>query len=138
MNDIKNIVVIGFFSYLYDICKDDYYKYCIKDISIHFHLLLHHIFNIYTQFGWLSNNKYILFSYLLIPIGVLIHWRNNNNKCIYTQHVNKQCNIPENNLFRDIWYLLRIKKLKNYDQIHEKYLIVTWFVALIKLFKSVP
>jgi hypothetical protein len=138
MNDIKKITIIGFLSYLYDICKDDYYKDCITDINIQVSLLLHHIFNIYTQFGWLSNNKYILFSYLLIPIGVLIHWRNNNNKCVYTQIVNKHCNIPENNLFRDIWYLLGIKELKNYDQIHETYLIIVWFITLIKLFKFVP
>lgn len=138
MNDIKNIIIAGFLSYFYDVCRDNYYKDCITDISVHSHLLLHHIFNIYTQFGWLSNNKTILFLYLLIPIGVLIHWRTNNNKCLYTQFINNICNIPENKLFRDIWYLLGFKKLKNYDELHEKYLIIVWFIALIKLFKSVP
>jgi len=138
--DIKLFVVIGIFSYILDIytSKPEYYKTCINSISVNLELLAHHILNIYAQFGWLSNNKILLYGYVFTPLIVLTHWQTNNNKCILTEYINKKCNIKDDMPFRDFWYLIGFKKLKNYDTLHKLYLVVAWLVALYKLKYSSP
>ena len=96
-------------------------------------MLIHHIINVFAQFGWLSNNKYVLYFYLIVPVIVLLHWKTNDNKCIMTEYVNDQCNIEKGTYFRDFLFLTGVKKLKNYDMGHKVYLIVAWFIALVKV-----
>lgn len=130
---ITCIIIIGIIFFIIDILNNDYSK-CKNKTTNYFIILVHHIVNIFAQFGWLSNDKYILSLYLITPIIVLIHWKTYNNKCYLTDIVNKNCDLNDDTLFKDIFYHLKIKKLKNYDIIHKIYLIFVWFVALIKLY----
>jgi uncharacterized protein (UPF0333 family) len=130
-------IIISIFFYIIDVVTmKGHYMECKNRLTTHYVLFLHHIVNVFAQFGWLSNNKYILYTYLLTPIIVMLHWKTNNNECIITEYVNDQCNIKKSTYFRDLWYLLGIKKLKNYDTIHKIYLCVVWVIAFIKIYYS--
>ena len=109
------------------------YLCCKNVLETHSTLLAHHIINVFAQFGWMSNNKYILYLYLTTPLIVLLHWKTNNNKCALTEYVNNQCNIKSGEYFRDMWFLIGVKKLKNYDSIQKGYLIVAWIITLVKV-----
>ena len=132
---ISLIIIVGIFFYIIDVMTmKGHYLSCQNMLVTHTTLIVHHIINIFAQFGWLSNNKYILYAYLPSPLIVILHWQTNNNKCIMTEYVNDQCNIEKGTYFRDLWFLLGIKKLKNYETIHRTYLIIGWLIALIKVY----
>lgn len=135
MNRCLSIVTVGVIFYIIDILTiKGHYMNCRNTIKTNSVLLIHHIINIFAQFGWMCDNKYILYAYLFAPLIVLMHWKTNDNKCVLTQYVNDNCNIDQKVYFRDIWWFLGIKKLKKYDLMHKSYLITVWFIALIKLY----
>lgn len=125
LSDLAIIIIIGIIFFLIDIKTFDY---CSS--SVYPTLLLHHIVNIYAQFGFLSQDKILLKLYLITPLFVVIHWKTNNNNCILTELVNKECGY--NMYFRDIWYFLGLKQCKHYNIIHHVYLIVAWIIAFIR------
>jgi hypothetical protein len=97
-------------------------------------LYFHHFINIFANFGWLSNDRIILITYLLAPIIVLIHWNTNNNKCILTQMHNEICHQHEDKAFDDIFNLLQIKKHNWWNHWgHYVYLGICFAVALYKI-----
>ena len=74
------------------------YKKCISDnpkesIPI---IIFHRIIHNFVYFGWLFNNKIILYIYLLLILILLIHWATNEWKCCLTQYENEICDFPEN------------------------------------------
>jgi hypothetical protein len=137
-SSILYLIYIGVIAYIIDIISPpkDRYKKCVNKLKFHIITLIHHIFNIYLQFGWLLNNLYLLIFYIFINLGTLLHWNSNNNYCFLTQLINKMCNIPINEYFRDIWYFLGIKNLKNYDILHYIYLIITLFISIYKIYSN--
>ena len=124
------ILVIGVVFFLIDIGT---FTYCNK--KVYPVLLLHHILNIFAQFGFLCTDKTLLTLYVFAPILTMLHWKTNNNKCFLTQYVNDACGYDM--YFRDLWFLLGIKTLENYSQIHYAYLIAGWIIAVMKLSYSV-
>ena len=133
--DIKLIILLGVCSYIIDIYsgKNTYYKSCYNKYNVQIELLIHHILNIYAQFGWLSNNKILLQGYVISCIILLYHWNANNDRCILTEKINKKCNIPIEKPFRDILYAVGFKHLKYYSILHRIYIFVTGIIALYKL-----
>ena len=119
------ILVVAIFFFIIDIRT---FKYC--STSVYPVLLVHHIANIFAQFGFLCSDKRLLFLYLFTPILVVIHWKTNNNKCLLTEIVNKHCGYTM--YFRDLWFLLGFKQFKYYDRMQKGYLIIAWIIALIK------
>lgn len=113
------------------------YNKCKNINKVRSILLLHHIINTFALFGWISNNKYILFIYVIFPIFILIHWKLYNNKCYLTDIINKDCELDENTYFKDLLYITGIKNLKNYDTIHKTFLFILWIVSIIKLFNII-
>ena len=126
--ELSLIVLFGVLFFMIDINTFDY-----SDKSVYPLLLTHHIINVFSQFGFLCNDKYLLIAYIFAPIIVIGHWLTNNNKCVLTEMVNDKCGIDSGTNFRDMWFLMGIKKLKYYDQLHYSYLIVGWIIAVIKL-----
>jgi hypothetical protein len=86
----------------------------------------------FSQFGWLSSNIYVLYVYLTVPIVVLIHWKTNQNRCVLTERTNKMCDISDG-YFRDWIELVGIKKQKWYDTFHMSLLFTGWCIALWKI-----
>jgi hypothetical protein len=118
-------------------CKDDYYNNC-KNIFDKFLILFHHMFNIFLQFGWLSNNKTILKLYIIVTLGTFTHWYHNDGNCNLTEISNTRCKLNKDNYFRDIWYFVGIKQNKNKHKYSFGviYLIFAIIIALYKLYKK--
>jgi len=135
MNQVIIFILLGILSYLIDIYSSPlaYYSKCINNLQFRLKLLLHHIIVMFIFFGWLSNNKYILILYSLIPPILLIHWKLNNNRCIMTQTVNNMCNLDKDEYIRDFLYLIGLKKTSYYDPLYKGFLVFSFFFVLYKL-----
>ena len=97
------ILLFGVISYYLDSTR----KICNSSNSI---LLIHHMANIFANFGWISNSRVVLEIYLVVPIIVFIHWKTNNNKCILTEWHNKNCGEDLNKPFNDFFNILNLIK----------------------------
>jgi len=106
------ILLLGLISYIYDISIDNYYNICKNNLYIHFLLLIHHIISVYIHFGWININLSNKKLYLLLLLLTIIHWKTNNNKCIFTQYINNKCNVDVNYPFRNIIYFIGLKNNK--------------------------
>ena len=125
--DLLIFLLIGIVFFLVDVTTFEYNNKSVYPI-----LLLHHVINIFAQFGFLASDKRLLLLYVFAPIVTIAHWKTNNNQCVLTETVNRNCNLPPDTKFRDIWYLLGVKNLKNYDALHYGYLIVAWVIAILR------
>ena len=130
-----NIFVI--IIYIFDITSTTTSK-CINNSSNKYKiisiLLLHHYLQLFSNFGWLFNNKYILIYYIFIPFITILHWYTNNNKCILTQIINKLCNNNEDVYFNDIFNMIGLKKYNIWnDYLHYIYLLFVIFYTIYKL-----
>jgi hypothetical protein len=96
------IIVMAFLRTIIDISIE--YKDC-QHPHIFFVLFLHAIIWIFSYVGCFYNNKLILQIYLLTIILLPIHWMLNNNRCILTEYVNKNCNLDVDNKYDWIFKL---------------------------------
>jgi hypothetical protein len=136
--EISVYIAIGIVIYLIDIITaPENYCNCKNYIITHSLLLFHHIFVICAYFGWLSNNKYILYLYLGCIIFTITHWKMNDNKCMLTVIVNDECGLNQEMNLRDIQYFIGLKNSKNWST----FFLISWFgmawgIAYIKLFHT--
>jgi hypothetical protein len=137
MSFLYKIIILGVLSYMIDILTSpqEYYNKCINNHNFHTKLMIHHIMVIFIFFGWLSNNKYILYIYVFIPIVLLVHWKQNNNRCVLTETVNTMCGLDKDDHIRDFIYFLGIKKTKYYDPLYKTFLVLIFFFVIFKIFK---
>lgn len=126
-NWISIILGISIISFL----ADKSYQKCIDRISskitrvnILVTLFLHHAIVTFAYLGWLSNNKFVLTIYLLLPLMILLHWKSNNYQCIFTQKINCECN--ENIGFHGL--------LENYDALRSVLGVGFYCIGLYKFF----
>ena len=136
--EISVFIAIGIVIYFIDIntAPKNYYCNCKDNIKAHAILLIHHIIVIYVHFGWLSNNKYILYFYLITFIFLIIHWKTNNNKCILTNIINDECGLEKEVVFRDLTYFIGVKNSNWSNYILIYWLVMGWGIAYIKLFHT--
>ena len=108
----------------------------IKKIKVYLILVVHHIINIFANFGWLLNDKRLLMLYIISPIFMLIYWKLNNNKCDLTLIANDMCGWSEDTYFNDFFNILHFKRYESWNNIYHKlFLLFGVCVALYKLFK---
>lgn len=99
-----------------------------------FILVLHHILNIFANFGWMLNDKRLLMLYIISPIFMLIYWKLNNNKCDLTVYANKICGWSEDTYFNDFFQLLHFKTYDSWNNIYHKiFLGIGVCIAIYKL-----
>lgn len=96
IKEILLYILIGFIFYLIDI-QTKYDKTCTdsfeKKIKFNINILIHSIFiNSFLTFGWLSNNRVILWFYLIFVILVRIHWNFLGGQCIISLQASDMCN----------------------------------------------
>lgn len=132
MKDIVAIITVGVIVFIIDIATAPKNYYKNLDNTVITALLIHHIINVYFQFGFLCSG-FLLYGYLVTPLLVLLHWKTNDNKCALTEYVNEMNDLPDTEYLRDLWYFMGFKKLKNYDKLHKTYLFVAWLIALIRV-----
>jgi hypothetical protein len=105
-----------------------------KPIKIVCLLLLHHIINVFVNFGWLLYSPILLVLYIIsIPV-MYVHWYLNNNTCKVTTQMNNMCGWSENTYFNDIFNILGFKKYENWDKIyHNVFIGIGISIAIYKL-----
>ena len=126
--DLASCLILGVIFFVIDVYTFQGYKKSVYPI-----LLIHHIINVFAQFGYLARDRKVLFFYIFTPFLVMLHWMTNGNKCALTEMVNKECGIDIR--FRDLWFLLGVKNLPYYSEIHYAYLVVAWLIAVIRFFR---
>jgi hypothetical protein len=132
--DIKYFTYIGICVYIVDIITSKgLYKKCINRIDFHIISIIHHIYNIFLLTGWLSNNINILCIYIIVNLLTAYHWFTNDNLCVLTEYTNKMCNIKEDEYFRDILYIIGVKKVDNYVMYRYIYVILSTIIAIYKI-----
>lgn len=132
MNDLKLLKIL-ILLYILAVCLDITYIYknCIykNGYKILPAILLHRLITIFMYFGWLFNNKIILFVYILLLSTIIIHWITNDWKCLITEYENYICDYPLNrkyDMFGD-------KVLKNSQFSHMIILCILISICIIKI-----
>lgn len=131
IRDILLLFIAGNLSYILDLSTSkNLYKNCMS-LAPQTFILLHHYISIFSLFAWLSNNKYILISNIILIICMFAHWMLNNNVCEWTRKTKEQCGINED--FRSIIKVLfpSFGDKNRTNQI--VYLILSLVISIIKL-----
>ena len=48
--------------------------------------IIHYLITMFILFGWVHDNKKLLFIHMIFICGVLIHWITNNNRCFLSEY----------------------------------------------------
>jgi hypothetical protein len=125
-------IILGSIAYILDIStSENLYTKC-KSLYTQPLLLIHHIIYIFSLFGWLSNNIYILVLNIITIISLFLHWKINNNLCTWTESIKKDCNIKQN--LRTFIKIL-FPNYKDKNRVKQKfYLSFVLFIIILKLF----
>jgi hypothetical protein len=128
--DILLLFLAGNLSYILDIAtSQNLYKNCMT-IAPQTFLLLHHYISIFSLFAWISNNKYILISNIILILCMFTHWMMNGNVCEWTRKTKEQCGIKED--FRSIIKVL----FPNFgDENRTNQIIYLFFSLIISIIK---
>lgn len=131
---VEFLVVLSFASFLLDVQTNP----CIQDkkytsVNVFAILFVHHVLNVFVNFGWLLNDVNLLKLYVMTPVIVALHWATNDNKCIVTQWVNRMCGNPDTEYLHDLLYMVGFKDLKYYDPLHYSYLAIGVGLSIYKL-----
>ena len=126
-------IILGSIAYILDISTSgNLYTHC-KSLYVQPLLLVHHIIYIFSLFGWLSNNIYILLLYILTIVSLFSHWKINNNICTWTEVIKKDCGITQNlRTFIKILY----PNYKDKNRVKQKiYLFSVLIISILKIFR---
>ena len=89
----------------------------LERMEIITHIIIHHFANTFLNFGWLIDNFWIHIVHIIICVGVIIYWANNNYRCDYTIYVNRLCKWHPDKYFNDIFEILGFKKYRTWHTI---------------------
>lgn len=132
--DLLVLFVLTSLFYVMDVFTEkNKYTQCRDTIKMHLLLFFHHFVNTFVMFGWMSQNRILLSIFLIFPFIVALHWRLNDNKCIMTTTLNKNCGKKEDEYFHDILYLSGIKHSRFYPAVHYVLLFVVWTIGLYRM-----
>ena len=130
--ELLTILSVGSFFYLLDITlHKERYLLC-WNLSTQVALWFHHIYYIFAMFGWLCNDKRVLTLYCLAVICSLVHWAGNDDKCGWTQWLNKKCQ-TKGGLRTFMSYLNIGGEPKTYRRYQKLWYIAGLLIALYKL-----
>jgi hypothetical protein len=95
-----------------------------------FVLFIHHIFNNFLHFGWLTKGILLKIYIITVPL-VALHWRLNHNRCWLTEQHNKMCGRPLGEPFHD--FLLPFKRYPLWNNyLHYLTILLFMFIAFTK------
>jgi len=128
---IKYILFILFFvlNIIYDLCSSKTTTCIEKKNKIFLLVLIHHIFCVFLYFGWIFDNEYILFIYLVSVFITVSLWIC-TGACYLTKLTNDQCGWEEHTKFNGLLHCFNnITKIK----IHFPILLIGSIVAFWKI-----
>lgn len=97
-------------------------------------LLLHHIMSCFLLYGWLFSNSLILLIHVIVVIGTVIYWKNNENMCDLTLRVNEICGWSRDKPFHDLLDISGVKAKPWWnDYGHYIFILIGGIISLWKL-----
>ena len=134
---ILSIIAISTFFYdtLYSdvaVClknTEDHLKYPVIIITF-----IHHFISVFGLFGWLFNNKILLFLYISFVIITVVQWKLTGGECLVTKSIAILSDTPEYKRFNDVYKILNIKKYIQPKLLYYGSLSIFVIIALYKLF----
>jgi len=145
MTNLRIFMILFLLSVIFDIILTHKTRECIftqsdnnyNRIEIIFHLITHHFFNTFLNFGWIIDNFYIHIIHIITCIIIIIYWVANDYKCDYTIYVNKLCNWSEDKYFNDIFEIIGVKKYNVWHTvIHPLILLFIIIYSISKIIKK--
>jgi len=95
---------------------------------------IHHFMSVFGLFGWLFNNKILLFLYISLVIITVLQWKVTGGDCIVTKCIAILSDTPNYKRFNDIYKILKLKKIIPTKILYYGSLSAFIAVALYKLF----
>ena len=90
--------------------------------------------SVFGLFGWLFNNKILLFLYISLVIITVLQWKVTGGDCIVTKCIAILSDTPNYKRFNDIYKILKLKKIIPTKILYYGSLSAFIAVALYKLF----
>ncbi len=121
------LTTVSYYIDRYRYCKNGTFKSSIL-------LFIHHLLNIFANFGWATTSIPVLYFYLCAPVITALHWATNNGKCFLTQEYNRICGLPDDLPFNDMFNIIGLKRYNWWNNIgHYIYLGLALALALYKV-----
>lgn len=100
-------------------------------------LVLHHILNIFANFGYLLSNRYLLSLYVFAPFAMIAYWGMNGDRCDITVWANDICGWEGDKYFNDLFNIVGLKKTDWWFKWgHKAYSVVGICIALYRLYNQ--
>lgn len=131
--------IVAITTFFYDVIYSDV-AVCLKNTEQHHKhaviiiTLIHHFMSVFGLFGWLFNNKILLFLYISSVIITVLQWKLTGGECIVTKSVAILSDTSEYRRFNDVYKILNIKKYIRPKLLYYGSLSVFITIALYKLF----
>lgn len=128
------VIAFGTISYLYDIyrSKDDEYRVCVHSPWFHFECWIHHLLFAFIVSGWYSTDPAVLSLYLFTIMMVIMNWESTGGFCSLTLSLNKECNLPKNTPFHDLFYWTGFKGGPHGDLFYKLFMISVFVIGIWK------
>lgn len=134
------LLFITLMSYIIDLWTHvSQYQSCVRTVSFHSLLLLHHFLWWYVVTGWLVlKNENALVVYLVIAGSVMVNWAQHEGDCGWTRRLNQMCGLPKRAPFRDLVSIMtgteNTKTTEAGERFYQWFLRFVILVAVVKLF----
>ena len=125
---LKVMFLIALLSYIIDIIQTKKNKKC--SLKVNGILFFHHFIWTFALLGWVWNDPILNFCYLVtIPIYIFLWWIN-DDKCILTEYIKKQCNLGDDYKLNYLGDFSHSKKISRKSQ--KIYLISAFIFTLYR------
>lgn len=135
-----SLSIISIITFTYDTFYSDVSE-CLKNtktnnckVAVVIINFIHHFMSVFGLFGWLFNNKILLFIYISLVIITIFQWKITGGECIVTKCIAILSDTPKYKRFNDIYKILNIKKFIPPKILYYGSLSAFIAVALYKLF----
>ena len=135
-----SLSIISIITFTYDTFYSDVSE-CLKNtktnnckVAVVIINFIHHFMSVFGLFGWLFNNKILLFIYISLVIITIFQWKITGGECIVTKCIAILSDTPKYKRFNDIYKILNIKKFIPPKILYYGSLSAFVAVALYKLF----
>ena len=101
-------------------------------------LFLHNLTSSFGNFGWLSNNVFVLKMFILVNVIMVVMWALNSNLCLFTELHNKACHLPKNQPFNELFYWIGFKQYPFWNKYgHYIFTTTVFSISVYKLWQMV-
>lgn len=132
------LIIISLLFYTVDvhILHSSHYKICMNNWVFHIIQFIHHLIVTFAILGILFTDTTLLSIYIVFPFLVYFTQYLMDGRCFLTLIINKLCKTKENEYFKDITYMLGLKKMETLNKLQYIYVCFVWVFSAYKLYTS--